>query len=247
MAASEIVQVDDGRVVLALKQFSLSLSQTGDLMQEIGKSQLLSIRRTFREGGSPAGSWVPLSPNTIKSNPKVYGPGHKLLIRSGRLLKSIGIFQEKPNEVRLGTNVKYAAVHQFGSRDRKVGIGPATEAQSKAKVKVGAHSRLQSFSGEAVKLKSPGYATERLEGPALRGKRSPSRRIKLAGPSNQVTVKLPKIGPRNRISVAGHERLQNIPPRPFLVFRPEDPARIRGMVSAYVNREKEKAGLGGNA
>ena len=55
------------------------------------------------------------------------------------------------------------------------------------------------------------------------------------------------LGPRNRsaVSVGAHTRHQNIPPRPYLVFRPEDPQRIRGVVVRYVNLAKQRAGLGG--
>ena len=83
--STEVIQVDESRVVLALTKFSLSLQQHDELMREIGASQLLSVRRTFREQGSPANSWVPLSPNTIKRDPKRYGAGHKMLINKGTL------------------------------------------------------------------------------------------------------------------------------------------------------------------
>jgi phage gpG-like protein len=211
---AKVVQVDDGKVVVALGRFRLSLAQNEELMKQIGASQLLSVRRTFRDQGVPAGSWVPLAPSTIKSNPRIYGAGHKLLIRSGRLLNSIN-FQAQPGTVTIGTNLKYAAVHQFGSRDRSVAIGPKTSAESAATVGVKTHGyfRLSSELGVGK----------------LRGRR---RRIQ---------------GPRNRqlVIVGAHRRHQNIPPRPYLVFRPEDPARIRGIVSRYVADAKEQAGLGG--
>ena len=54
--AVEVIKVDDSKVVIGLGRFSLSLAQNGELMQEIGMSQLLSVRRTFREQGVPAGS-----------------------------------------------------------------------------------------------------------------------------------------------------------------------------------------------
>ena len=40
-----------------------------------------------------------------------------------------------------------------------------------------------------------------------------------------------------------HTRHQNIPPRPYMVIRPEDPARIRGQVVSYIGRERRNAGL----
>jgi phage gpG-like protein len=70
-----------------------------------------------------------LAPSTIRSDPKKYGAGHKLLIDTGLLLNSIGIAQTSPDQVMLSTNVKYAAVQRFGSRDRdSIGFGPRTRA-----------------------------------------------------------------------------------------------------------------------
>jgi phage gpG-like protein len=208
-----IVTVDAGQANIALSRFRLSLQENEELMTEIGASMLVSVRRTFREQGVPAGSWVPLSPNTIKRNPRIYGAGHKLLILSGRLLNSI-TFRVRRGGVDIGTVLKYAAVHQFGSRDRGTAIGPQTEAESKETAYVKPHSyfRLSQELGTG-KL---GGRTRRIQGP--RG--------------------------RQAISVIGHTRHQNIPPRPYLVFRPEDPARIRGIVVRYINRAKQQAGLG---
>jgi phage gpG-like protein len=212
---TESIQVDQSRTVVALGAFRLSVEQRGELMQELGMSQLVSVRRTFRERGSPAGSWVPLAASTIRRNPKIYGAGHKLLIRSGRLLNSIGIAQTSPTEVVLSTNVVYAAVHQFGSRDRHAAIGPKSATEAAATVDVGGSSyfRLSSELGTG----------------------------KLAGRKRRIQ------GPRNarQVNVRGHSRHQNIPPRPYLVFRPEDPARLASIAGAYVNKAAAAAGLGG--
>lgn len=213
--AAEIVQVDNSSVVVALGRFRLSLAQNEALMNEIGASQLLSVRRTFRDQGVPANSWVPLSPNTIRSNPKIYGAGHKLLVRSGRLLNSIG-YQARPGSVVIGTNLKYAAVHQFGSRDRSTAIGPKSKAESEATVDVKTHGYFR-LSGELGVGRLPGRGRRRIAGP--RG--------------------------RNLVIVERHARHQNIPPRPYLVFRPEDPTRIRGIVQRFVAKAKTDAGLGG--
>jgi phage virion morphogenesis protein len=214
--SAEVIQIDDANVRIALGKFRLALAQKGDLMQEIGAAMLVSIRRTFREQGSPANSWMPLAPSTIKNNPKKYGSGHKLLIDSGRLLNSIGISQTSPDSVTIGTNVVYAAVHQFGSRDRgSVGVGPRTEKMQSATVKVRQH-------GFARLSKSLGKG------------RLGNRTMNIRGPRNQV-----------RGSVSAHTRHQNIPARPYLVFRPEDPQRIQSLVNGYIRRAKVQAGLGG--
>jgi phage gpG-like protein len=228
MAAGVSVQVDDSRAIVAIGRFQLSLQQNQELMGEIGASQLLSIRRTFREGGSPAGSWVPLAPSTIRRNPRKYGAGHKLLIDKGDLLNSIG-WRATPGSVTIGTSLKYAAVHQFGSRDRGgVAIGPITREGSQATANVKAHSYTQTYhdragdrSGEVERYTSTGFK--------IKGR----RRALVSG-----------VGFR-RVNVRQHDRHQNIPPRPYLVFRPEDPTRIRGIVVRYINRASVQAGLGG--
>lgn len=206
------VTVNSERAIIGLDKFALGIRQNDELMRQIGAGMLVSVRRTFRDEGVPAGSWPRLSPNTVRTNPRIYGAGHKLLVRSGALLNSI-TYRVMTGAVEVGTSIRYAAVHQFGSRD--YGYGARTLAQDQATAKVGAYSyrRLQAELGTTL----------------LRG-----RKRKIQGPR----------GMRN-VNVRGHERHQNIPPRPFLVFRPEDPARIRGIVQRYIAAERDKAGLGG--
>lgn len=211
---AEAVKVDDSQVTIALGRFRLSLAENEQLMTEIGASQLASVYRTFRDQGSPSGSWAPLAASTVRSNPKIYGAGHKLLVRSGRLRNSIAV-SAQPGRVVIGTNLVYAAVHQFGSRDRGTAVGPRTEAESKATVNVRTH----------------GYF--RLSGELGTGKLK-NRKRRIAGPRNQRLV-----------IVSAHARHQNIPARPYLVFRPEDPMRIRGIVNRFLQKAAENAGLEG--
>lgn len=218
------VKVDDSKVLVALGRFRLSIQENEELMSEIGAAMLVSIRRTFREQGSPAGSWVPLSPNTIRRNPKKYGAGHKLLIDKGTLLNSI-TYRAQTGAVVIGTVLKYAPVHQFGSRDRGgVAIGPVTKAASEATVNV----KARSYYRQSTEL-----GTGRMSAADKNGRMRLTRRAIL--------------GPRNAslVTARAHSRHQNIPPRPYLVFRPEDPQRIRGVVVRYLDRAKQSAGLGG--
>lgn len=225
---SGVIQVEDGIVRIGLSRLQMLFAQSKDLMDEIGASMLVSIRRTFREQGSPAHSWVPLAPSTIRSNPKIYGAGHLILIRSSRLLNSI-TFHSTRNTVVIGTNLVYAAVHQFGSRDRSFGIGPRTEEQEKSTIGVKGTwigPREQKDAAEYYRVSAPlGY-----------GKMNGSR-YKIRGPRN-ATMR----------GIRGHGayvRHQNIPARPYVVFRPEDPERIRGLVAEYVDKQIAEAGLGG--
>jgi len=241
--SADIVQVDQEHVVIALDRFGLSLQQNEELMNEIAQSQLLSVHRTFREEGSPAGSWPKLSPNTIRSNPKKYGPGHKLLIDRGILINSISRFVAR-GLARLGTNLAYARVHQDGSADRRgAAIGPQARIAGRS-VTVGRHSykRLREIYYKTREVEGKDGKTHNVPTAMRRGRhiifdkrgRVTSASAAFEGPQQQITGK-----------VSQHESYQNIPPRPYLVFRPEDPTRMVGIVVAYADRQKRAAGLAG--
>jgi phage gpG-like protein len=213
--SATVIQIDDANVKVGLGKFRLALQEKSELMQEIGMAMLVSIRRTFREQGSPANSWMALAPSTLKKL-GAKAAGKKILIDTGTLLNSIGIAQTTPESVIIVTNVKYAAVHQFGSRDRgSIGLGPRTKEQAAATVNVQQHSfaRLTRSLGKG---------------------RLGNRVMNIRGPRNQI-----------RGTVSAHARHQNIPARPYLVFRPEDPQRIRNLVNGYIQRAQSAAGLGG--
>jgi phage virion morphogenesis protein len=219
--STEIVQVAKERVVIALGRLRLGIRDNEELMRQIGASMLVSVRRTFREQGSPDGSWAPLSPNTIKRDPKRYGAGHKLLIGSGRLLNSI-TFAAFTGGVTIGTNVIYARVHQYGSADRSgAAIGPQARIEGRS-VSVEAHTR-----GRRNKAGDKFGVVDRhtYDGFKIVGR----RRKLVSGVSFE--------------GVRSHQRFQNIPARPYMVFRPEDPARIRKLVVQYVNKVRDNAGL----
>jgi hypothetical protein len=53
-------------------------------------------------------------------------------------------------------------------------------------------------------------------------------------------------GPLNKdVDVKTHQRFQNIPPRPYLVIRPEDPANIADAAVVYLAAQRDRAGLQG--
>jgi phage gpG-like protein len=236
--STEIVQVEQQRVVVALGRFRLGIQHNDELMRLIGAAQLVSVRRTFREQGSPAGSWAPLSPNTIRSNPKLYGAGHKLLIQKGTLLNSI-TFATFTGGVRIGTNLVYARVQQEGSADRRgAAIGPQAKIEGRS-VKVGRYKRLRAIHYGTRELEGKDGTTYRVPVAAKSGKH---KIIDKSGRETTVSAKYQ--GPLNKdVQVGEHERHQNIPPRPYLIIRPEDPKRIRGIVVGYVNRQRAAAGL----
>lgn len=243
MSTGEIVSVDQGKVVIALRNLQLNLQRREELYAEMGAAMLVSIRRTFREQGSPSGSWVPLAAATVKRDPKKYGAGHKLLIDSGYMLNSI-TYQAFSGGVMIGTHVKYAAVQNFGSRDRTGGPSSPQARLADRAVKVKGSFR-------TIKL-APRY--ERVEHTRADGSKVMVPRavfketVKVKGKDGHFRTVTRNIrGPKytKTFRVAPHAAYQNIPARPFMVFRPEDPGRLRSLAVTFANRSKGDAGLAG--
>jgi phage gpG-like protein len=220
------IKVDSSKALVALGRFQLSIRENEELLTLIGLAMLVSVRRTFREQGVPANSWVPLAASTVKRDPKRYGSGHKLLIGKGTLLNSI-TYRVYSGGVAIGTNLKYAPVHQFGSRDRGGVIGPQARIPGRD-VQVGAHSYVSTRRNKAGD-KFGVVNAQTKDGFKIKGR----RRQLISGVS---------FAPR---SVRAHGRFQNIPARPYLVIRPEDPGRIQTIVRNFVSKKKAEAGLGG--
>ena len=106
------IKVDSSDAALAMATFRLGIADRADLMRTIGAGQLVSVRRTVAEGGSPAGSWPPLSPASLSWNKK-YTAGHKLLVNTGRGLNSVSAASDN-DSATIGTNVFYMAIQQRG-------------------------------------------------------------------------------------------------------------------------------------
>jgi phage virion morphogenesis protein len=123
-----------------LSALSASMKDMTPVLKPIGETIRTSIVKNFEVGGRPQG-WMKLSPLTVikargyktaraKGNVfnvgvKAGESGKKILVSSGRLMKSINVQQVSAREVVVGTNVVYAAIHHFGGqagRGRKVTI-----------------------------------------------------------------------------------------------------------------------------
>jgi phage virion morphogenesis protein len=148
-------RINDAEFRLKLRNFVQRVGP-GPLLRVAGAAMQSSIMQTFREEGSPAGSWAPLAASTLKKYGKK-GPGHKLLVMSGRLRNSI-TQKVDGNRLLIGSNVIYARIHQLGG-------------------------------------------------------------------------------------AAGRSHASKIPARPYLVFRPEDPARIAKAMDVFIDDAIRKEGL----
>lgn len=101
----------------ALSNLARLARVVGDLspvMREIAGTLEADAQLAFRDQKSPEGeAWEPLK------NPPKRRQGGQILRDTGRLANSIASGFTK-DEAYVGSNVIYAAVHQFGSRDQSI-------------------------------------------------------------------------------------------------------------------------------
>lgn len=222
MAAINFV-MNDRELRLGLGDLQLAISDRASLLSIAGVLMRASVARTFHDEGSPAGSWARLAASTLKR--KGYSAGHKLLILSGRLFGSI-TYEVEGDTLTVGTGVSYARVQQEGSADRRgAAIGPQAKIAGRG-VKVSEYdfARIVPFNQTgtiSTRNKSGGFTT---------------KSVKALGAAN-----------RKNVHVGEHTRHQNIPPRPFLVIRPEDPQRIVSGWQAFLTGKSTRLGMVGNA
>lgn len=102
------------------------LSQGSDLspaFRDIGEHLLESTQQRMSQEVTPSGeAWEPLSPNTVKKK--------ALSSQSGKILRGYGTladtlnYQLSNNQLMFGSNMEYAATHQFGREEANI---PARE------------------------------------------------------------------------------------------------------------------------
>jgi phage virion morphogenesis protein len=89
-----------------LREISGRVSNPRELFDNIGKYLVSSTRRRFETGvGADGSPWPP--------SLRVLAHGGKTLVDSARLMQSV-TFLAADNAVEVGSNVDYAAIHQFG-------------------------------------------------------------------------------------------------------------------------------------
>lgn len=107
----EIQGLEQARRIL--RQVGTRLCNPTPAMDAIGNLLVTSILRNFEAGGRPK-KWRPLKPATKKRKKT-----QKTLIETGRLRDSITFkLENKGRRLVVGTNIGYAATHQFGFKGR---------------------------------------------------------------------------------------------------------------------------------
>jgi phage virion morphogenesis protein len=115
-----VTSIDTGPVIAALTRLRNEIERpvgglklTGILLQGI-------VQRHFRDSQDPDGkTWKELAPATIRRRRNKDKGSIKPLIDTGRLMKSIN-YRVGIDEVAVGTNVIYAATHNFGDPSRNI-------------------------------------------------------------------------------------------------------------------------------
>ncbi len=131
------VKIDDKELQQALKKLADKTSDLRPLMQNIAGIMEYSIEENFEQEGRP--KWQKLSPVTIKQRRKKgYWPGRILQMR-GELASSITSSYDS-NSAIIGTNKKYAAIHQFGG---KAGRGKKVKIPARSYLRLGDNEKAQ--------------------------------------------------------------------------------------------------------
>ncbi len=110
------VQVEDSQVGAQLAELVARLGDIRTPLQDIAEYLLQSTDARFRQQVGPDGTpWAPLSPTTLARK-----RGSRILRDSGTLQDTLR-YQVSDNELALGTDRPYGAVHQFGQAQGKSG------------------------------------------------------------------------------------------------------------------------------
>ena len=107
--------VDDHELRDLFQELLRRMDDPRPALREVGEIVYESIQRNFEEGRAPDGTpWEPLAPSTAREKASRGRNIDDILIDSRILMGSIHPEVHK-DSVEWGTNVVYAAVHQFGA------------------------------------------------------------------------------------------------------------------------------------
>lgn len=114
MAVRISVDIDDGSLARSVNAAIARTTALTPVLKDIGERMILSTRFNFREGGRPI-RWRP--------SRRAIAEHGKTLVKSGRLQNNF-VPRIEGHSVVIGTNVEYAAQHQFGVRSKNLPARP---------------------------------------------------------------------------------------------------------------------------
>jgi phage gpG-like protein len=141
------VKLDRHRLQLILDRLHDRVGDLRPYFNMLGNIGMASIRRNFEVGGRPV-RWKPLSPVTIARRIKENKWPGQILIRRGRLLRSIS-HRARKDRVIWSAKTVYAALQHFGARKGQFG---------RARVQVRGHFR-KSKTGGGKRFVQPHFRT----------------------------------------------------------------------------------------
>lgn len=113
------IKIENDTVTPALARLARSMANTAPVMTRIAGILHDAVEENFRRGGRP--QWAGLKPPASKRR-----QGGQVLADGARLKNSI-VERADATSAVVGTNVKYAAIHQFGGQTRAHEIRPRTK------------------------------------------------------------------------------------------------------------------------
>ena len=108
------IKVENAAAVTAMERLAAAAKNRVPLMRSLAGIMADAVEENFAQEGRP--KWLGIQPNPRRD-------GGKILQDSGRLAASIVSSSDNDGAV-VGTNVKYAAIHQFGGQTRAHIIRP---------------------------------------------------------------------------------------------------------------------------
>lgn len=113
------VAVSDAEVLRALTALAQRSGKLTPALRAIGQTLVTEVDLGFRNQRDPWGTpWEKLKPSTLARRRQGKGPGGVKILRDSGVLANAqnwrASVQADATSVRLGTNVEYAAIHQFG-------------------------------------------------------------------------------------------------------------------------------------
>lgn len=113
MSDGLVIQYQDHEVRTRLKRLREQIGNLRPVMKQIGEYLVLVTRERWDKAQAPDGTpWKPNTPFTLQQK-AAEGRIQKTLVSTGRLRDSI-TYKADSKTVLVGTNVQYAAIHQFG-------------------------------------------------------------------------------------------------------------------------------------
>ena len=115
------ISVECGKISFEpLERVRLLRRQLSLIHRELGQEYQLLVQQGFEAEQSPAGApWQALAPATVKKRARKGRGAHPILRISGRLARTH--LRANAQEAVVGSNLPYAAVHQYGGEIKRKG------------------------------------------------------------------------------------------------------------------------------